>query len=267
MNEVGFNREYSMLLVRYRVLKERAASLIESLHALVNIIGPNIKARYMMFIGHLEYKVYELNVELMRWRRRFALRQAALNCGEKPDRAAIEDTLEEEFAEYMEKINSHIKEIKADEKHFFAEKLTDEENTEVRVAYLNAVKKLHPDLNPDLPEEARHLWDEIQAAYSMRDWAAVVALAELVDAVLAGTVEFPASSDGMAAMRKACDRLEAQCRGIADETERIKKKAPFTYEAVLGDKRKIKARQRKLKEAIIAMKAKIEKYKEEWGNV
>lgn len=60
MNEVGFSKEYTGLQLRYDALKEHVANQIELLHTLVCTIGPNIKARYMMFVGCLEYKVYEL---------------------------------------------------------------------------------------------------------------------------------------------------------------------------------------------------------------
>ena len=106
MNEVGFSKKYTNLQLRYGALKERIANQIEMLHTLVSTTGPNIKARYMMFVGRLEYKVYELKVEFNSWKRRFALRQASLNRGETPDPAAIEATLKREFAGFIKEESS-----------------------------------------------------------------------------------------------------------------------------------------------------------------
>ena len=266
MNEVGFNKEHTALQLRYCALKERVANQIEILHLLVTTKGPNIKARYMMFIGRLEYKVYELKVELRRWKRRLALRQAALNRGETPDAAAIEAELKEEFAEYMREIRRRAGELKKNAQLFSAEKLSEEENAAVRLAYLEAVKRLHPDLNPNLPKAAQDLWNEIQAAYAARDWEAVRLLAALVDGVVSGAEDFASSPDAVAAMREACRCLEERSRALAEETERIQKLPPFTYEALLDDEDAVKERQNELKMDIAELKAEIMKCKEAWNN-
>ena len=266
MNEVGFSKEYTGLQLRYGALKEHVANQIEILHALVSTTGPNIKARYMMFIGRLEYKVYELKVEFNRWKRRFALRQAALNRGEVPDLATIEATLDREFATFMRDVKSRADEIKENAKLFTAKHLTDEEDTAVRLAYLNAVKKLHPDLNPNLPQAAKDLWNEIQSAYAKRDWEAVRLLASLVDSVVAGVEDFASAPDAVAALQAACEKLEADSRELAAETVRIQKEPPFIYKEFLADEEAVVARQNELKMDIAELKAKIAKCEEEWNN-
>ena len=266
MNEVGFNKEYTMLQLRYGALKERVANQIEMLHALVCTTGPNIKARYMMFIGRLECKMYELKVEFNRWKRRFALRQAALNHGETPDLAAIEATINREFAEFMKEIRLRAEEIKEDARLFAAKSLSDEENSAVRLAYLNAVKKLHPDLNPNLPKAAQDLWNEIQSAYAARDWEAVRLLAALVDSVVSGVDDFASSPDATVALKEACERLAAKSRELAEETARIQNEPPFTYAAFLDDEEAVTARQNELKMDIAELKAKIANYEKEWNN-
>ena len=266
MNEVGFNSEHTMLRLRYGALKERVANQIELLHMLVETKGPNIKARYMMFIGRLEYKVYELTVELKRWRRRLALRQAALNRGETPDLDAIEATLNREFAEFLFEIMRHAKEIHESHVLFRSPSLSGEEDTAVRAAYLDAVKRLHPDLNPNLPKAAQDLWNEIQTAYAAHDWDAVRLLASLVDGVASGTEDFASAPDAIAAMKKACERLEAKSRELMSETSRIQQSVPFTYEALLDDEDAVKERQNDLKMDIAELKAKIGKCEEAWNN-
>ena len=266
MNEVGFSKEYTILQLRYGALKERVANQIEMLHTLVSTTGPNIKARYMMFVGRLEYKVYELKVELRRWKRKLALRQAALNRGEVPDLAQIEATLNREFAEFMKEVKLRAEELKESAKLFSAKALSDEEDTAVRVAYLNAVKKLHPDLNPDLPNAARDLWNEIQSAYAARDWEAVRLLASLADSVAAGDENFSSTPDAIAALQEACEKLEAKGRELAAETTRIKNGVPFIYEEFLDDEEAVVERQNELKIDIAELKAKIAKCEEAWNN-
>ena len=266
MNEVGFSREYTALQLRYNALKERVANQIEMLHTLVFTTGPNIKARYMMFVGRLEYKVYELKVEASRWKRRLALRQAALNRGETPDLAAIEATLERLFAGFLETIRRHAEEISENARLFSAERLSAKEDTDVRVAYLNAVKKLHPDLNPNLPQAARDLWNEIQAAYARRDWAAVRLLAALADSVVSGDEGFASAPDAVAALREACEKLEAKSNELKAESARLQGEAPFVYREFLADEEAVSARQDELKAEIVELKAKVAAYEKEWNN-
>lgn len=266
MNEVGFSKEYTILQLRYGALKERVANQLEMLHTLVSTTGPNIKARYMMFVGRLEYKVYELKVELRRWRRRLSLRQAALNRGEVPDIAKIESTLNREFAEFQTEVERRTKELKESSRLFAAKKLSDEEDSAVRVAYLNAVKKLHPDLNPDLPKAARDLWCEIQSAYAARDWEAVRLLASLADSVASGDENFASATDAVAALRETCEKLEAKGRELVAEAKRIKDGVPFIYKEFLDNEEAVSERQNELKMDIAELKAKIKKCEEAWNN-
>ena len=60
MNEVGFSDEYKALKLRYAALRERVANQIEMFTHLVEVVGPNMKAQYMMLVGQLEHRVYEL---------------------------------------------------------------------------------------------------------------------------------------------------------------------------------------------------------------
>ena len=266
MNEVGFSKEYANLQLRYGVLKERVANQIEILHMLVSTKGPNIKARYMMFIGRLEYQVYELQVELKRWKRRLALRQAALNRGEEPDLDAIEETLKQEFAEFLKEISRRTEELKESSRLFLAKSLSPEEDAAVRSAYLDAVKRLHPDLNPGLPQAARDLWDQIQQAYAEHDWEAVRLLAGLAESVASGVEDFASSPDAIAALREACGRLEAKSHELATETARIQKAVPFIYEELLDDEEAVAERQKELKMDIATLKARIWKCEGSWAN-
>ena len=266
MNEVGFSDEYKALKLRYAALRERVANQIEMFTHLVEVVGPNMKAQYMMLVGQLEHRVYELKTEENRWKRRFALRQQYLNRGEKPDFMAIEAELDKEFAEYLAEVKKHIEEIKEASLRFHAGKLSKKEASDLRCAYLDAVKKLHPDINPGLPQAAIDLWNQIQKAYEEQDWDKVKFLASLVDGVVSGDVDFAASPDGMAALKESCARLEAKSQEIAQETQRVKSTVPFTYEVLLEDEDLVSERQGRLNAQIAALEERVKEYEELWNN-
>ena len=171
-----------------------------------------------------------------------------------------------QIAEFMLEVKRRAKEVKENARLFSAENLSEEENAAMRAAYLVAVKRLHPDLNPDLPKAAQNLWNEIQATYAAHDWEGVRLLAALVDSVASGVEDFASAPDAITAMREACARLEAKCRELMSETDRIQKSVPFTYKALLDDEDTVKERQNELKIDIAELKAKIKKCEEAWNN-
>ena len=266
MNDVGFNDEYKALKLRYAALRERVANQIEMFTHLIEVVGPNLKAQYMMLVGQLEHRVYELKTEVNRWKRRFTLRQQYLNRGEKPDLIGIEAELDKEFAEYLAEIKKHIEEIMDASLKFHAGKLSEKEASDLRCAYLDAVKKLHPDINPGLPQAAVDLWNQIQKAYSEQDWDNVKFLSSLVDGVVSGDKDFAASPDGMKSLKESCERLEARSQKISQEMNKVKSTVPFTYEVLLEDEALVAQRQGQLNAQITALEECVKEYEELWKN-
>ncbi len=266
MNEIGMNEEFKALKMRHSALREQVANEIEMYTHLVDVVGPNLKASYMMLVGQLEHRVYELKTEVNRWKRRFALRQQYLNRGEKPDFVGIEAELDKEFAEYLAEIKKHIEEIKDASLKFHAEKLSEKESADLRYTYLDAVKKLHPDINSGLPQAAIDLWNQIQKAYAEQDWTQVRFLASLVDGVVSGTSDFESSKDGIAALKAECERLEARSLEIAQGIEKLKSTVPFTYEVLLEDEDLVSERQGQLNAQIAALEECVKEYEELWNN-
>ena len=263
---VGFNQEFKKLELQYIMLKEQVANQLEMLANLREKVGPNIKADYMMKIGQFETRVYELKVEINRWKRRFTLRQQALNRGEKPDYLAIEAQLDKEFASYIEEIKKRVAEINQASLRFHCGKMTDQETAELRYMYLNAVKKLHPDLNPSLPESAVDLWNQIQLAYTNEDWDQFRFLCGLVDHVVSGERKFDASKDGIELLRESILKLRERSADIAAKTAELQSTVPFTYEVLLEDEDLVAARQQQLRDQIKSLEECMKEYEEMWNH-
>ena len=264
MNEIAYSAEYRALRMKFDVLREQVANQIEMLQHLVTTVGPNLKAHYMLEIGQLENRVYELKTDVSRWQRRFTLRQMALNRGEKPDYGAIEAELDGEFREYLEKIREHIEELKEASALCHSESFTDEETTAIRNAYLDAVKKLHPDLNPDLPQEAVNLWHRIQKAYEDRDWANVKFLAALVEDVVTGKIEFGDDAGGIEELKRRIESLVGRSDELAKRTAELRSHVPFTYEEFLKDEEEVGLRKRTLLAEIAELESVINEYEKLW---
>lgn len=266
MNEVGFNGEFEKLKLRHGALKERVANEIEMYTHLITTKGPNIEAKYMMLVGQLEYQALALDMEARRWKRRFALRQMYINRGEKPDLIAIESLLDEEFAEWKEKLAALAVKLDGSKLQFDATKLSESDTNAIRCDYLNAVKKLHPDLNKDLSEAAKSLWNQIQKAYAAKDWHQLRFLVSLVDEVVAGTAQFAATPDCLEKLKSACEMLETKSQEVSQQIAELKAKAPFTYEVLLDDPVLLERKRNAIKAKLKEMKTAIEKYERRWNN-
>ena len=86
-------------------LRVELSMLVLEKDTLIFVECKNIEMAYMVNLGHLEVKAFELECKYLRLRRKIELIQAKLNRQEKVDLKNIEDTLEREFIEYEEKLD------------------------------------------------------------------------------------------------------------------------------------------------------------------
>lgn len=265
-NTVGFSKEFTALQLEYAVLKERCANQIEIYNHMVQVEGPNIKSTYMILVGQFELRVFELKTEISHWKRRFTLKQTVLNAGLKPDYMAIETKLDKEFTEYIAQIRQHLQEIKEASLNFHADRMSEEESTALRVTYLDAVKHLHPDINPGLPQTAIDLWNQVQKAYEEKDWEQVKFLAGLVDGVVSGKKDFSASKNSVEELKSECEKLEAKCAELTEMTKKMRSTPPFTYTVLLEDEEAVEERQSQLKAQISALEVCVKEYEELWNH-
>ena len=110
------------------------------------VICKNIETEYMLKLGSIEYKAYEAQCAALRLKRKIELIQAKKNRQEKVIISAIEETLDNEFAEYQKQLDEQIDKMNDALKRSKAEVLSDEDNKELKKLYRKIVKALHPDI-------------------------------------------------------------------------------------------------------------------------
>lgn len=182
------------------------------------VICKNIETEYMLKLGSIEYKAYEAQCAALRLKRKIELIQAKKNRQEKVIISAIEETLDNEFAEYQKQLDEQIDKMNDALKRSKAEVLSDEDNKELKKLYRKIVKALHPDINPDVSEAQVQLFDNAVSAYKSGDLGTLRIIGEMV-----GNNPLPEQhKDAMTQLVEERERLQGLLKSIRDSIENIK---------------------------------------------
>lgn len=157
------------------LLRERLLRLILEKDELVNTIIPNIEAEYQLLIGYRTYEKFCLETEINKSKRTIDIIQTAINHGDPVTRTSVGKRLEMEFREWEERLKEHLKKIEA-ARVIEGSRLSLRESRRICELYRKLVKKLHPDVNPELYTRNRNLWGQVQEAYGRGDTGSLKAL-------------------------------------------------------------------------------------------
>jgi hypothetical protein len=227
---------HAALAAEVAALREELAALLAEVDELAEFVRPNLLALYQVRLGPAELALLAAKYEVARTKRAIDLAQAALNGGKNPDAARIEATLEREAAEWKDRLETAAKKLHQAQQHLKG-LLSKEETDELRKLYLILVKKLHPDLHPDLTDDEKKLWHKVQEANRLNDLPGMRALVALVEGKVAPK-ETPAM-DALAHEKEVLSKhVEAQKKKIAA----IRSEPPFTLERQLNDEAWVKGR-------------------------
>lgn len=175
--------------------------------------------------------------------------------------SAIEETLDNEFAEYQKQLDEQIDKMNDALKRSKAEVLSDEDSKELKKLYRKIVKALHPDINPDVSEAQVQLFDNAVSAYKNGDLGILRIIGEMV-----GNNPLPEQhKDAMTQLVEERERLQGLLKSIRDSIENIKSEYPYTMKDILEDTEKTEQKKQELEsileqynELISIYKAKIE---------
>ena len=206
------------------------------------VICKNIEAEYMLKLGGLEYKAYEAQCNVLRLKRQLELMQARLNRQESIVMAVIETILNTEFAEYQKKLDEQVGKMNEAIERSNADVLSEEETKELKKLYRKIVKALHPDMNPNITDAQRQLFDNAVMAYKNGNLDALRAIAGMIgDADLQVT-----QTDAKARLLEEKKSLEKLLENAREEIQTIKSEYPYTMKELLADDEKVEARKREL---------------------
>lgn len=253
-----------ILLPEFVTLKEE----IEKLHIELSMLllerdelkyveCKNVEMQYMLTLGSLEYKAFELNCAMLRLKRKIELIQTKKNRQEKVLVSAIDKLLDEEFAEYQEKLNEHIDKMNTALERCKGELLTAEETKELKTLYRTVVKALHPDIHPDVSEAQIKLFQNAVDAYENGDLNTLRIIKEMV----AEPVLPKLNENSLAVLTKEKERLLKMLELIKEQIKEIKKRYPYNLKPIVQSEDLTAKKKADLKSTISKFQEIIDVYK------
>lgn len=244
--------DYEKLQTEVEKLRTELSMLVLERDELVFVECKNIEMVYMLNIGGLEYKAFELNCAVLRIKRKIELIQAKKNRQEKVVLSAIEKILDVEFVEYQVKLDEQIGKMNSALSRSKGKLLSVEESKELKKLYRGIVKALHPDLNPDISEEKIKLFLNAVEAYKNSDLTGLRIISEMITE----HVFIEENKDALVILVKEKERLADLIKGIKEDIIKIKSEYPYTMKSLIKDPDKIKEKKEELEGNI-----------EEWNKV
>ena len=224
MDGLTRNNDYTALLQEAERLRAVLSSKILERDHLVLIECKNLSVKYYTTIGIYEYKVFETYCAIQRIKRKIELIQMCLNRDEAVYIPAVEAQLDKEYAAYAQRLDDFLHDINTADDLSKCGCLSPEETAELKKLYRRIVKRLHPDLNPNVTERQLELFHKAVEAYENGDLEALRTIDFLIDSV--DTIDLSESS---------VDRLKEQIRRCKEQIERLEAemrevKSSFPYD-------------------------------------
>lgn len=244
--EITVSPQVQSLQKECEKLRNEVARLLAETYDLIHLVKPNLVALYQTKLGAWELKRLQLQCAVARLKRKLSLIQASLNRGKKVHETEMEGQLDLEFLDWKTRVAEAVAALDL-AKERLNHPVAEEEAREIRDLYRAFVKKLHPDLRPDLSEEERDLWHRVQDAYDRADLEELRALT-LVQPTLNG---FPPNAIDQLTMTR--DTLAEHIARLKGEIIVIESKSPFTLQKQLADDDWIQARRKAIDQECVLL--------------
>jgi hypothetical protein len=239
------NQEFEAIYNENSLLRGELAALQEELEYTERVVIPSTQTSYLIKLGALRVELLQIQVNVMKTRRRIALLRSNLERGEVVHAEALNYKIEQEFREWDNRLRHEISQID-EAKARFSSLAVPEDAEEVRGVYRILSRKMNPEINADQSDEAKSFWPGVRAAYLWGDLFHLKALMMMAD-------DYPESYEmpnDIGGMKKNREILREKITAAAKKLENIKQHPAFEWRALLDDPDRLMSEQSKLREEI-----------------
>ena len=237
--------EFLALRESSALLRSELAALWEEQENLNRIVIPNTQTNFVIKVGALQVELLQVQVDVMRVRRKIGILRDKVEKGELVRINEIEEQVALEFQSWDKKLkNEHARVNEAKARFSSLPSLDDAD--EIQSLYRRLAAKLHPEINPDQGAEARAFWPQVHLAYAWGDLFQLKALFIMAS-------DYPDSYDlpsNLGRIRHNCQILEERIRQMMIHLEKMKQHPVFEWKRILDDPQYLASEQGRLREEI-----------------
>lgn len=208
----------------------------------------NIEMLYMLALGDLEYKAYEMYCAVLRCKRKTELIQAKKNRQERILLSEIEKTLDCEFAAYRAQLDEKLDAMKEALERSRAEFQTAEEAQEIKKLYREIVKALHPDLHPDITDAQLALFHKAVSAYTCGDLDAI----RVIHVMVADPPKV--DENDFSALEREKERLLELIQMLRHKIAEVRNDYPYLWKPIVQSEQKTAEKRAELEQTIAELK-------------
>lgn len=251
------NPEQKMLYIQYDLLRKEFSELLTQKNEMLMYEEQYLTALYLNAVGKLQHQKFCLNVEIKMLMQRIQLIQSYINKNVSPDKQLIEQKIQQQFEEYLKKIAQESEQLIVAKKYLTENSFLPPHLVQkIKEVYKMIVKKLHPDINPNVTEQEKDLLLKAQAAYDMCNLDALNAI------LLSMDMNTPAVAYNPEGIKEQVAKLEVHVAKLKSQVDELEGKFPFSFRDKLSDESWIEAEQQSMEADIDALKVEKKKYSE-----
>lgn len=232
-------------------LRKDFTDLYEQWNYMLTYEESALNALYLNEIGGQQFEAHRLTTELAHLKHKIQLAQAYFNRNVQPDWATIDQQLAHQLAVYQRKLKEEAARLAEAKQYLRSGFLNEAEGFQLKQAYRQLVRALHPDLNPDQTEADRELFLKVQAAYQLCDLPALNGLLLMLGKDTPSTAI--TTSDLTAEVRMLSEKVVA----LQKKIDQLGAKFPFMYREKLSDETWVTAEKEKLNQQITDLEKEI----------
>lgn len=248
--------ENKILRQQIELLKKEFAELYEKWNFMLTYEEAGLTSLYLDYIGCWQFKLFRVQTDLAQLKQKIQLAQAYFNRNVLPDWSKIESTLAKEFEAYQQKIADEAQKLATAKAYLKQGFLNEHDSAQLKEVYRLLVKRLHPDLNPEITDYEREPFLRVQAAYQLCD------LQALNEMLLMLNKDVPVVMLPLSDLKNMVKLLTEKVNHLQQKMDALNQKFPFIYRAKLKDELWIASEQDSLKHQIELIEAEIKEKNE-----
>ena len=233
-NEIEISPLYTKLVLEIEAIRKEYSILWEEKDRLENQLKPLLLIKFNLELGHTILAYMNMHLYFLKLKRKIELLQTHINQNRPVNMNEIESSLYEEFQEWISQISKLERDIRVAKQTTF-DFLKPDDSIRLQEIYRKLVRILHPDLNKNITDNQKILWNRVQDAYKNLDLEGLLNLE-----ILAGSEEPISEISSLEVLTKKKERLWNQFQILTKSVDEVKKSFPLDLERELDDPEWIK---------------------------